>query len=398
MQKFLIAVSLTGMVACQTEETRPKDLDIKATVGSNSASTESAIQLAKPEELNADKFLEWQKLYRGTPSSRDNQKMQSAIEQNPSPSTYEARLQRARNLLALGYRTEAKDMYGDLLRDSPEHVDTLIDMAHLFLGENNLERAFDYLNATKRILEKTERPGKAYIFRYRYALAIAYLQSKSRKQSADILADLLEQEPRFIPAYVALAQNYLQTKKYELAEFIIKRGLDYDSNDASLLNLMGVISLKRGRFEEAKPWIERSLSQSPEYVPALINRAHLSMRRREYATAENDLIKASKLDPSNLDAQLAIGILYKKTGRMSSAKLAFEKAISIDPQSSFARYHLGSILASDFKDMTGALQLFYDVLQSKEQDLELVSLAKAKIQSIRDSRLYEKSSPSEDYR
>jgi Tfp pilus assembly protein PilF len=160
---------------------------------------------------------------------------------------------------------------------------------------------------------------------------------------------------------------------------------------------MGVIMLKNGQADEAKVWIDRSLRTNPEYVPSLINRAHLAMRRREYVTAENDLQKAGQLDPSSLDAQLALGILYRKTGRMSAAKLAFEKAIAIDPQSAFARYHLGSLLASEFRDTTNALQLFYDVLQAKDQDIELVNLAKARIQSIRDSRLYEKRSDKESY-
>ncbi len=394
LMPFALFLAITGCAS----EIPQSDLDFKQVMAPtpSSSSSELSIKGKKPEEIESQNFFDWQKYYRPNPSTAEALSLKAYSEQNPAPSTFEARLQRARNVLAMGYRSEARDMYSDLLRDQPENMDVLLDMAHLYLGENSIERSFDYLSAARRILDKTERPPKAFVIRYRFALSLAYLQTKNRKQATSILAELIEKDQRFTPAYAALSQAYLQDKKFELADFVAKRGLDLDSNDSMLLNILGVIAIKKGRFDEAKSWIDRSLAQNPEYLPAMINRAHLAMRRREYVTAENDLQKVAQMDPSNLEGQLALGILFKKTGRTSAAKLAFEKAVAIDPQSAYARYHLGSILADETKDSTAALQLFYDVLQSKDQDQELKELAKAQIQSIRDSRLYDRSSVPSD--
>jgi hypothetical protein len=47
------------------------------------------------------------------------------------------------------------------------------------------------------------------------------------------------------------------------------------------------------------------------------------------------------------------------------------------------------VLSDDYKDRTGALQLFYDVLQADEKYSGLKNMAKVQIEAIRDSRLYE---------
>ena len=114
------------------------------------------------------------------------------------------------------------------------------------------------------------------------------------------------------------------------------------------------------------------------------------MQRREYAAAENDLQRSASLEPANGEVQIALGLLMKKTGRVSAAKNALEKAVELDPQNAYARYHLAVVLSDDYKDRSGALQLFYDVLQAEEKYSGLKTMAKVQIEAIRDSRLYDR--------
>ncbi|RZA11128.1 MAG: tetratricopeptide repeat protein [Proteobacteria bacterium] len=260
-------------------------------------------------------------------------------------------------------------------------------MAHIYLAENDVERTFDYLNAIKRILDRTERPAKDYTIRYRYALAQAYIKGQNKAEGHQILTDLIEAEPKFTLAYAALAQSYLESGKTELSEFVIKRGLDQDKSDPRLTNLLGIMHLKAGRKTEAKDWIQKSLDRDPNFVPALVNRAQLAMQRREFVIAENDLKKACDLEPLNAEAHITRGLLYRQMGKITAARASYEHAVEIAPLNSLARYQLASLLQDEFKDKTTALQLYYDVLQS--QDQELKNLANIQIQSIRDSRLYQ---------
>ncbi|WP_141731113.1 tetratricopeptide repeat protein [Oligoflexus tunisiensis] len=342
----------------------------------------------KPENMDPQQIFDWQRYYKRAPNAQEQKAIVSAVQATP-PATVDERLRQARNVMALGRRQEARRIYEDILRDEPDQIDAQLELTHLYLAENNVERAFDYLTSIRKILGQMEKPPLDQTFRYRYALALTYIQSQNRKKGHDILTELLQRDPGFLPAYGALAQSYLEQEKLDVAEFIGKRGLDKGRDDPRLTNLLAVIALRRNRLDDCKAWLQKTLAQNPDYVPALINRANLAIQRREYAVAENDLQRAATLEPLNSEVQIALGLLMKRTGRISHAKVALEKAVELDPQNAFARYHLGVVLSDDYKDRTGALQLFYDVLQADEKYSGLKNMAKVQIEAIRDSRLYE---------
>ena len=358
------------------------ELDIKtSTAGS------ATFQGGDPTRLDSDKIFEWQKYYKNPPAGSEREEVAIALAKSDPNASEAERLKAARNALAIGQREQSKDIYSDLIKSNPNQLDAQLEMAHIYLAENDVERTFDYLTSVKKILETIERPSKDYTIRYRYALAQAYIKGQNKTQGHQILTDLVETEPTFTLAYAGLAQSYLELGKIDLAEFVIKRGLDQDSNDPRLLNLLGIMNLKAGRLQDARDWINKSLEKDPNFVPALVNRAQLSMQRREYALAENDLTKACEFEPLNPEAHITMGLLFRQTGRVTAAKGAFERAMEIAPLNSLARYQLASLLQDEFKDKTTALQLYYDVLQT--QDQELKNLANIQIQSIRDSRLYQ---------
>ncbi|RZA22468.1 MAG: tetratricopeptide repeat protein, partial [Proteobacteria bacterium] len=336
--------------------------------------------------LDSEKIFDWQRYYKNPPSDSERDALASDIKRDADGSI-DDQLRAARNALAIGERNQSKTIYTAILKKDSENLDAQLEMAHIYLAENDVERTFDYLNAVKRIIDKTERPAKDYTIRYRYALAQAYIKGQNKAQGHQILTDLIESEPKFTLAYAALAQSYLESGKTELSEFVIKRGLDQDKSDPRLTNLLGIMHLKAGRKTEAKDWIQKSLDTDPNFVPALVNRAQLAMQRREFVLAENDLKKACDLEPLNAEAHITRGLLYRQMGKITAARASYEHAVEIAPLNSLARYQLASLLQDEFKDKTTALQLYYDVLQS--QDQELKNLANIQIQSIRDSRLYQ---------
>lgn len=403
LRQLLISTLLLPLLACESTPDRDQ-LDIASSPNdqpadaSQAAGPSTLAVSTNPEKMPAQELFNWQRLYKDAPSAKERNLVRERLEASRAAEgqtagsglSFEQKLQNARNMLAIGRREESKDLYLELLKADPAQIDVQLELAHLHLSEGNSERAFDYISSVRKQLDALEKPSTELTFRYRYALASAYILSQNRKKGHQILTDLISKNPDFIPAYAALAQSYLHGRHPEIAEFIAKRGLDRGPDDPRLLNLVAVSYLQRNRGEEARIWIEKALTVNPDFVPALINRSHLAMGQREFARAENDLQKAVNLDPLSVDGQMALGLLLKKTGRLTSARGCLEKAVQIDPQNPFARYHLGLLLAKDFKDETAALQLFYDVLQARDDDAEIKNLAKVQIQSIRDSRLYSK--------
>jgi len=384
MRVLISLASAFTLTACFTESDN-STLDVN--LPPSSAKVLSMKQ--NPESIDPQQIFDWQRFYKPAPNAQDQKAIATAV-QASRQETVEERLRQARNVMALGRRQEARRGYENILRDEPDHIDAQLELTHLYLAENNVERAFDYLTSIRKILGKMEKPPLDQTFRYRYALALTYIQSHNRKKGHEILTELLERDPTFMPAYGALSQSYLEQDKLEVAEFIAKRGLDKGPDEPRLTNILAVVALRRNRLDDCKTWLQKTLTQNPDYVPALINRANLAIQRREYVIAENDLQRAATLEPLNSEVQIALGLLMKRTGRISHAKVALEKAVELDPQNAFARYHLAVVLSDDYKDRTGALQLFYDVLQADEKYSGLKNMAKIQIEAIRDSRLYER--------
>jgi Tfp pilus assembly protein PilF len=184
-----------------------------------------------------------------------------------------------------------------------------------------------------------------------------------------------------------MASSYLVRNKINSAIFIAKRGLDRGGEDPRLANLLGIVAQKNHRLVEAKRWYDRALDHSPGFVPALVNRANLSMRRGEYEAAHLDLMQALMLDPTHVEAHVTRGILAKKSGQTVKAEIAFQKAIELDPENGFARYNLGVLKAESQKDQGEALRLFNEVLQVEQSEDYLKDLARANIESLQQNRL-----------
>lgn len=375
--KFIAPLALLSLVACSTTKEVARDYSKEP----------GAFAGNDPASLDSEKIFEWQRYYKNPPSEGERKELATELKEPHSSDSPQALLKSARNALAIGEKNRAKTLYTDLLKKDGSNLDAQLEMAHIYLAEQNTERAFDYLTAVRKRLDAIERPDKDYTVRYRYALAMAYIKSHNKAEGHRLLTDLIEAEPKFTLAYASLAQSYLENGKAELAEFIIKRGLDQDAKDPRLSNLLGIMHLKAGKTTEAKDWIQKALDQDPNFVPALVNRAQLALQRREYAASENDLKKACDLEPLNADAHITRGLLYRQMGKTTAARASLEHALEISPMNYLARYQLASLLQDEFKDKTKALQLYYDVLQT--QDQELKNLANLQIQSIRDSRLYQ---------
>lgn len=67
--------------------------------------------------------------------------------------------------------------------------------------------------------------------------------------------------------------------------------------------------------------------------------------------------KACELDPSDIDAQINLGLALKAAGLVSDAVQAYQQAIALDPKSICAHFNLGN-LYSDMRNMDRAISCF----------------------------------------
>ena len=198
-----------------------------------------------------------------------------------------------------------------------------------------------------------------------------------------VLSDLIGINKTFAPGYAALVSSYMNMGKDGVAEFIAKRGLDRGNDDPMLMNILGVLAERKNEGVAARSWYNKAIEAAPTFSPALVNRANLAIKELEFGPAEEDLLRALMYSPTSVDAQVALAIVFRRTGRTNLAKDSLTKTLEQDPDSAIARFNLGVLMMVDLNQSATATRLFNEVLQISGSHAELRDQAKNHLAELR---------------
>jgi Tfp pilus assembly protein PilF len=263
--------------------------------------------------------------------------------------------------VALGREKEAEAAFLEAIRKDPKNLDANLEMAGISLRLRKMNQAFDFLAETKKLMSAEEENPVSLVFRYRQMLAMAYLARQEYKSAHRIFSDLIALDRDFIPAYVALAQSYLAQERIQTAEFIAKRGLDRSQKDAGLINILGIVALRKGQQLEARRFFDDAIQLQPSFAQARLNRASLAIQNGEFEAAEQDIKKALEDAPGVVDGYVTQAVLFRKTGRIQGAKEALNTALEMQPEHAVARYNLALLYAESLSDVASAKRLLSEV-------------------------------------
>jgi Flp pilus assembly protein TadD len=99
--------------------------------------------------------------------------------------------------------------------------------------------------------------------------------------------------------------------------------------------------------------------------------------------AESDYKKALEAEPSNTDAMIGLGVVYRQSGRYNLAKDTLERALDLEADNPQARFNLAILMRENLKDEGLALRYFSEVVQSERANQSLRTIAKSAIEEIR---------------
>lgn len=392
VKNFTMALVATGLcllgcVGSKSQQGGDSDLDLGSTaiVKIKQRAHKSA---TRPPEVKSDvkvppnAVTNWRSFFKAPPTVKERSVLEERLKHAYDSSDVENLLGRARTELALGQLIAAETTLRQVLRHNDENIEALIELASLYLRLKRLNDTFDLLSQAKDSINNSDDVGQGVAMKYRYTLALAYLARGDREKGHKILSDLIGVDKTFAPAYATLGQSYLNSGRDSVAEFVIRRGLDRVQDSATLLNLMGILAERQKRMDEARTWFDKALQATPTYAPALVNRAVLSTQSLEYAAAEQDLLQALALDPLNVEALVALGVVQKRQGNISGAKASFTKAIEVGPEDPYARFNLAVLQADELQRPSEAARLFREVIQMNAATESLKDLARAYVTEL----------------
>lgn len=406
MKKISLILLLIALNACQSTKAAKtnaslQDLDVnlvsrhdkskklsatdKNSVDANSNTAESSDKNgdANTRSVTISAVMKWQQFFKPIPNIDQRGELAKKVEKWENTKSPEELVHRGQNETALGRLTAAEVSFREALRRAPDNQDAALELANIYLRRRDTTKTFEMLSQVRQSIALNPETPSSFLMRYRYTLALSYIARGDRDQGHKILSDLIGLAKDFSPGYVALASSYLGMGKDAVAEFIIKRGLDRGADDAGLYNLLGIIAEKRQDFLGARNYYNRALELSSTYAPALVNRASLSIKEMELGPAEEDLVRALLYAPTSVEAEVALGIVQRRTGRYEAAQVSLKRAIELDPDSAVARFNLAVLMASDLKKPSVAMRLFNEVLQTSSVPPDLREHAKTYLSDLR---------------
>jgi len=172
-----------------------------------------------------------------------------------SPFYLAARLRMAENLDELKRTDEGLAELERLATAYPTRIDSLLTLGNLLrIRERFAEAAAAYDRAVERIAKPEERHWSLF-----YARAIALERSKQWTRAEPDFKKALELRPEQPDVMNYLAYSWVeQGQNYDLAREMLERAVKLRPNSGHIIDSLGWVLYRTGKFEEAVPHLERA--------------------------------------------------------------------------------------------------------------------------------------------
>lgn len=207
------------------------------------------------------------------------------------------------------------------LNQDPHRVSTLLNIAQLYLLQNQFKAAEDYCRRALRV-------------------------------------DLKNEEARKI-----LAQIYFRKGNYEMASIILNNLGGMRSKDSKVLNLLGMIAIREGRNAEAMEYFTTALKVNSSDIAVRMNLGVLYVKYRQLANASVEFERVLKLMPDHNDAKLHLAIIKTARGDYKTAENIYSDILDRRKDNPLALYNL-AVLEKNRKNYGHAVDVLKKYLST----------------------------------
>lgn len=195
---------------------------------------------------------------------------------------------KASNYHINGNLTQAKIIYEKILKQNPDHADTLNMLGVLFYQKKNYDRAINLIK--KSISINSYSP----------------------------------------PYYNNLGNIYKEIGEYNEAISCYNKVLNLQSDHFGAYNNLGIIYKKLNNFKQSIIFYKKALGINPAYLDCYINLGHVQISLKKIHEALNSFNQVINIEPNNYKAFHGRGIVYLHLKKFNHALNDLNKAISLN--------------------------------------------------------------------
>lgn len=200
-------------------------------------------------------------------------------------------------------------------------------------------------------------------------VAELYLLSRSDRLAIDYAKKAIKADYKnSLTARKILAQAYYRSKDYDKTLVLLSQMGGFDSQDSDVINLLGLIELRKKRVEYAGELFTKSISANTSSIAPRMNLGLLRMRQSRFTDASTQFERVLRIDPLNRDAKLQLGTAYASAGEYKSALPLLEDSYSKDRKNPYVLYNLALAHGglSNIKDANKYLNMYRNTDFAKE--------------------------------
>lgn len=320
---------------------------------------------SKFQEASAD-LVDAYKAYQSGHYADAADRLQAIVKK--SPTNVQAQELLAACDMKLNRTSDALQHMQAYLQLKPDDLSARENLAFLYLQSN---RPADAVPQFQTILAKTPKDAQA-----EYGLAVALQSSGQNAQATDAFSKTTELDPKNADAWLYLGISYTQAGNFAKAIPALKQAITLKTSDPYDAHLaLAHSEASGGNNADALQDFAAASQLKPQEFDPLFNQAVLQQQAGDTAKAEDNyrkvlalkptdpnqlkptqtnlglllakdgdpatalpvLTQAAQSDPSNVDIQAALGLMYLKKGQKEDAKAAYQKALALNPNRADAK-------------------------------------------------------------
>ncbi|MEK9667091.1 MAG: tetratricopeptide repeat protein [Deltaproteobacteria bacterium] len=196
------------------------------------------------------------------------------------------------------------------LADDPQQTENsryeeLLQQGVTQFDQENWEGAKAVMEAAQQLQPETVEPAL-------YLARIALVQNQTETAHNNLL-ELRDRYPKNDEVALYLGFSYEKQRDFNLAESLYRESLQLNPENPKSGLRLGTVLIKKGRYEDAKSFLESVTAKFPGYAVAWWNLGLLYRELGEMDQARMALNTASQLDPNNLQIQSVLRSLPGST-------------------------------------------------------------------------------------
>ncbi|MEO9869471.1 O-linked N-acetylglucosamine transferase family protein [Ekhidna sp.] len=223
-----------------------------------------------------------------------------------------------------GKLREARKLYQEILKASPEHLESIFMMGQSYYQEKKYDDALLFFN--KGLAKKIEnvdfllQKGKTLI-------------KLNRFDEAKLLFDQLVKSNESNPLILFhAARNLKETGQLTTAIELYEKVLQLDSSHIQALNNLGNLYQDVYAYDKSMRCYDKLIELNDQVVMAYCNKAGLLQKMGKLEAAERFYHQALKLEPDNSLASYNLGVIHNRWHNYDQALQWIQKAIEFAPR------------------------------------------------------------------